>query len=38
LFNDTDRWRDYITQNDQFLLTSLPFNKRPVLPGLFWVM
>jgi hypothetical protein len=29
---------DYITQNDQFFLTSLPFNKRPVLPELFWVM
>ena len=26
---------DYISQNDQFLLTSLPFNKRPVLPELF---
>jgi hypothetical protein len=23
---------DYVTQKDQFLLTSLPFNKRPVLP------
>jgi hypothetical protein len=22
---------DYVTQKDQFLLTSLPFNKRPVL-------
>jgi hypothetical protein len=29
---------DYVTQIDQFLLTSLPFNKRPVLLESFWVM
>ena len=26
---------DYVTQKDQFLLTILPFNKRPVLLELF---
>jgi hypothetical protein len=28
---------DYVTQRDQFLLTSLPFNKRQVLLESFWV-
>ena len=36
LFNDGSMTtNDYVTQKDQFLLTSLPFNKRPVLLELF---
>ena len=27
---------DYVTQKDQYLLTSLPFNKRPVSCPQLW--